>query len=283
MKLVRWGAAGAEKPGVIDKAGAVRDLSGVVVDLDAAALSPEGLKKLAAVDPQSLPLAPAGARLGPPVAFVSKIVAVGLNYADHAAESGNPIPSEPVLFMKAVSSLSGPNDDVIIPKNSVKTDWEVELAVVIGARAAYVEEKDALDHVAGYCVANDVSEREFQIERGPTWDKGKGCDTFCPLGPWLVTKDEIPDPQNLAMYLDVNGHRFQDGNTKTMIFNVAHLVHYISHFMTLLPGDVIVTGTPPGVGLGKKPPIFLKPGDVMDVGVEGLGSQRQNLRAWQAG
>jgi len=283
MKLARWGAAGAEKPGVIDRAGAVRDLSGVVADLDAAALSPDGLKKLAAVDPETLPLAPAGARLGPPVAFVSKIVAVGLNYADHAAESGNPIPSEPVLFMKAVSSLSGPNDDVVIPKNSVKTDWEVELAVVIGARAAYVEEKDALDHVAGYCVANDVSEREFQIERGPTWDKGKGCDTFCPLGPWLVTKDEIPDPQNLAMYLDVNGHRFQDGNTKTMIFNVAHLVHYISHFMTLLPGDVIVTGTPPGVGLGKKPPIFLKPGDVMDVGVEGLGSQRQNLRAWQAG
>jgi 2-keto-4-pentenoate hydratase/2-oxohepta-3-ene-1,7-dioic acid hydratase in catechol pathway len=283
MKLVRWGAPGAEKPGVIDKAGAVRDLSGVVADLDAAALSPEGLKRLAAVDPESLPKAPVGARLGPPVAFVSKIVAVGLNYADHAAESGNPIPSEPVLFMKAVSSLNGPNDDVIIPKNSVKTDWEVELAVVIGTRASYVEEKDALDHVAGYCVANDVSEREFQIERGPTWDKGKGCDTFCPLGPWLVTRDEVPDPQNLNMFLDVNGHRFQDGNTKTMIFSVAHLVHYISHFMTLLPGDVIVTGTPPGVGLGKKPPIFLKPGDVMDVGVEGLGSQRQNLRAWTAG
>jgi 2,4-diketo-3-deoxy-L-fuconate hydrolase len=282
MKLVRWGASGAEKPGLIDKAGAVRDLSGVVADLDAAALSPEGLKALAAVDPQTLPLAPAGARLGPPVAFVSKIVAVGLNYADHAAESGNPIPSEPVLFMKAVSSLSGPNDDVIIPKNSVKTDWEVELAVVIGTRASYVEEKDALDYVAGYCTANDVSEREFQIERGPTWDKGKGCDTFCPLGPWLVTKDEVPDPQNLAMHLDVNGHRVQDGNTKTMIFNVAHLVHYISHFMTLLPGDVIVTGTPPGVGLGKKPPIFLKPGDVMDVGVQGLGSQRQHLRAWKA-
>ena len=282
MKLVRWGAAGAEKPGVIDKAGAVRDLSGVVADLDAAALSPAGLKKLAAVDPESLPLAPAGARLGPPVAFVSKIVAVGLNYADHAAESGNPIPSEPVLFMKAVSSLNGPNDDVIIPKNSVKTDWEVELAVIIGTRASYIEEKDALDYVAGYCTANDVSEREFQIERGPTWDKGKGCDTFCPLGPWLVTKDEVPDPQNLAMHLDVNGHRFQDGNTRTMIFNVAHLVHYISHFMTLMPGDVIVTGTPPGVGLGKKPPIFLKAGDVMDVGIEGLGSQRQTLRAWKA-
>jgi 2,4-diketo-3-deoxy-L-fuconate hydrolase len=282
MKLVRWGAPGAEKPGMIDKAGAVRDLSGRVADLDAAALSPQGLKTLASVDPESLPMAPAGARLGPPVAFVSKIVAVGLNYADHAAESGNPIPSEPVLFMKAVSSLSGPNDDVVIPKNSVKTDWEVELAVVIGMRASYVEESDALNYVAGYCTANDVSEREFQIERGPTWDKGKGCDTFCPLGPWLVTKDEVPDPQNLAMYLDVNGHRFQDGNTRTMIFSVAHLVHYISHFMTLMPGDVIVTGTPPGVGLGKKPPIFLKPGDMMDVGVEGLGSQRQHLRAWKA-
>ncbi len=283
MKLVRWGAAGAEKPGVIDKSGAVRDLSGVVADLDAAALSPAGLKKLAAVDPESLPKAPAGARFGPPVAFVSKIIAVGLNYADHARESGNAIPTEPVLFMKAVSSLSGPNDDVIIPRGSVKTDWEVELAVVIGTKASYVDEKDALDHVAGYCVANDVSEREFQIERGPTWDKGKGCDTFCPLGPWLVTKDEITDPQDLAMYLDVNGHRFQDGSTKTMIFNVAHLVHYISQFMTLLPGDVIVTGTPPGVGLGKKPPIFLKAGDVMDVGIAGLGAQRQTTKAWKAG
>jgi 2,4-diketo-3-deoxy-L-fuconate hydrolase len=283
MKLVRWGAVGAEKPGVLDAAGAVRDLSGVIADIDAAALSPQGLKKLAAVDPQSLPLAPAGARYGAPVAFVSKIVAVGLNYADHAAESGNPIPTEPVLFMKAVSSLSGPNDDVVIPRGSVKTDWEVELGVVIGTRASYVDEADALDHVAGYCVANDVSEREFQIERGPTWDKGKGCDTFCPIGPWLVTKDEVPDPQDLAMFLEVNGHQFQDGNTRTMIFNVAHLVHYISQFMTLLPGDVIVTGTPPGVGLGKKPPIFLKPGDVMDVGIAGLGSQRQAVRAWTAG
>jgi 2,4-diketo-3-deoxy-L-fuconate hydrolase len=283
MKLVRWGAAGAEKPGVVDKAGAVRDLSGVIADIDAAALSPQGLAKLAAIDPESLPQAPAGARYGAPVAFVSKIVAVGLNYADHAAESGNPIPSEPVLFMKAVSSLSGPNDDVVIPKNSVKTDWEVELGVVIGTRASYVDEADALDYVAGYCVANDVSEREFQIERGPTWDKGKGCDTFCPLGPWLVTKDEVPDPQALDMFLDVNGRRFQDGNTRTMIFGVAHLVHYISQFMTLLPGDVIVTGTPPGVGLGKKPPIFLKPGDVMDVGVSGLGRQRQTTRAWTAG
>jgi len=280
MKLVRWGAAGAEKPGVVDAAGAVRDLSGVVVDLDAAALSPEGLKKLAAVDPESLPLAPAGARLGPPVAFVSKIVAVGLNYVDHAIESGNAIPTEPVLFMKAVSSLSGPNDDVVIPKGSVKTDWEVELAMVIGTKASYVDEANALDYVAGFCIANDVSERAFQIERGPTWDKGKGCDTFCPLGPWLVTKDEIADPQNLAMSLDVNGQRAQTGNTKTMIFNVAHLVHYISHFMTLHPGDVIVTGTPPGVGMGRKPPSFLKPGDVMDVAIEGLGTQRQATKAW---
>ena len=280
MKLLRHGPKGHEKPAMLDAQGQVRDLSGVIADLDAAALSPAGLKKLAAIDPASLPLAPAGARFGPPVAFVSKIIAVGLNYADHAVESGNPIPTEPVLFMKAVSSLSGPNDDVVIPRGSVKTDWEVELAVVIGTKASYVDEKDALDHVAGYAVANDVSEREFQIERGPTWDKGKGCDTFCPLGPWLVTKDEIPDPQNLSMYLDVNGHRFQDGSTKTMIFSVAHLVHYISQFMTLLPGDVIVTGTPPGVGLGKKPPLFLKAGDVMDVGIEGLGAQRQTTRAW---
>jgi 2,4-diketo-3-deoxy-L-fuconate hydrolase len=282
MKLVRWGAMGAEKPGVVDKMGAVRDLSGVIADLDAAALSPAGLKALAAIDPEHLPKAPAGARYGAPIAFVPKIVAVGLNYADHAAESGNPVPTEPVLFMKAVTSLSGPNDDVVIPKNSVKTDWEVELGVVIGTRASYVDEANALDHVAGYCVANDVSEREFQLERGPTWDKGKGCDTFCPLGPWLVTKDEVPDPQNLAMWLDVNGQRFQNGNTRTMIFNVAHLVHYISHFMTLMPGDVIVTGTPPGVGLGKKPPVFLKPGDVMDVGIAGLGEQRQKVRAWTA-
>lgn len=280
MKLVRWGAAGAEKPGLLDHAGGVRDLSGVIADIDAAALSPAGLKKLSAIDPASLPAAPAGVRFGPPVAFVPKIICVGLNYADHARESGNPIPSEPVLFMKATTSLSGPNDDVVIPRNSVKTDWEVELGVVIGARASYVDEADALNHVAGYCVVNDISEREFQLERGGQWDKGKGSDTFCPLGPWLVTSDEVADPQNLDMWLDVNGQRFQTGNTRTMIFGVAHLVHYISQFMTLMPGDVISTGTPPGVGLGKKPPLYLKPGDVMELGVAGLGDQRQTTKAW---
>jgi 2-keto-4-pentenoate hydratase/2-oxohepta-3-ene-1,7-dioic acid hydratase in catechol pathway len=280
MKLVRWGALGAEKPGLVDASGAVRDLSAVVGDIDAAALSPEGLAALAKVDPSSLPLAPAGQRLGTPWGPVSKIICVGLNYADHAAESGLPVPSEPVLFFKASSALSGPNDDVVIPRNSVKTDWEVELGVVIGKRASYVEEAQALDYVAGYCVANDVSEREFQIERGGQWDKGKGCDTFGPFGPWLVTKDEVPDPQALDMWLEVNGKRFQNGSTKTMVFGVAHLVHYISQFMTLLPGDVISTGTPPGVGLGQKPPLYLKAGDVMRLGIAGLGEQQQTCKAW---
>ena len=280
MKLVRWGAAGAEKPGVVDAAGALRDLSGMVADLDAAALSPEGLAALARIDPAGLRLAPAGARLGSPVAFVSKLVCVGLNYADHAKESGNPIPDEPVLFMKAVSAIMGPDDDIVIPRGSVKTDWEVELGVVIGQRASYVEAADALDYVAGYVVCNDVSEREFQIERGGQWDKGKGCDSFGPLGPWLVTKDEVPDPQALSMWLEVNGARRQTGSTSTMIFGVAHLVHYISQFMTLMPGDVISTGTPPGVGLGQKPPVFLKPGDVVRLGIEGLGEQQQTCRAW---
>ena len=283
MKLVRWGAAGAEKPGLVDGSGAVRDLSAVIADLDAKALSPDGLAALAKVDPKTLPLAPAGARLGCPVAFVSKLICVGLNYADHAKESGNPIPDEPVLFMKAVSAIGGPDDDIVIPKGSVKTDWEVELGVVIGKRASYVEEAEALDYVAGYCVANDVSEREFQIERGGTWDKGKGCDSFGPLGPWLVTKDEVADPQALAMWLDVNGVRRQTGSTQTMIFGVAHLVHYISQFMTLMPGDVISTGTPPGVGLGHKPPLFLGPGDVVRLGIEGLGEQQQTCRAWTRG
>ena len=283
MKLVRWGAAGAEKPGLIDAAGAVRDLSGVIADIDAKALSPEGLAALAKLDPATLPLAPAGARLGCPVAVVSKLICVGLNYADHAKESGNPIPDEPVLFMKAVSAIGGPNDDIVIPKGSGKTDWEVELGVVIGKRASYVNEAEALDHVAGYCVANDVSEREFQIERGGTWDKGKGCDSFGPLGPWLVTKDEIADPQALSMWLDVNGVRRQTGSTQTMIFSVAHLVHYISQFMTLMPGDVISTGTPPGVGLGHKPPVFLGPGDVVRLGIDGLGEQQQTCRAWTRG
>jgi 2-keto-4-pentenoate hydratase/2-oxohepta-3-ene-1,7-dioic acid hydratase in catechol pathway len=279
MKLVRWGAAGAEKPGLVDADGAVRDLSGVIADIDAAALSPEGLATLAKVDPAVLPLAPEG-RLGSPVAFTSKLICVGLNYADHAKESGNPIPDEPVLFLKASSAIGGPNDDIVIPRNSVKTDWEVELGVVIGKKASYVEEAEALDYVAGYCVCNDVSEREFQIERGGTWDKGKGCDTFGPLGPWLVTRDEVPDPQNLSMWLDVNGKRFQNGSTRTMIFGVAHLVHYISQFMTLMPGDVISTGTPPGVGLGQKPPLYLKAGDIVRLGIEGLGEQRQTCRDW---
>ena len=280
MKLVRWGAVGAEKPGLVDHSGAMRDLSGVIGDLDAKALSPEGLAALRKVDPENLSLIPAGARLGSPVAHVSKLICVGLNYADHAKESGNPIPSEPVLFLKATSAVGGPNDDIVIPRDSHKTDWEVELGVVIGKRASYVEEAEALDYVAGYCVANDVSEREFQIERGGTWDKGKGCDSFGPLGPWLVTRDEVADPQDLSMWLDVNGQRFQDGSTRTMIFGVAHLVSYISRFMTLLPGDVISTGTPPGVGLGKKPPVFLKPGDVVRLGIEGLGEQQQTCRAW---
>ena len=280
MKLVRWGAPGAEKPGLVDHGGAVRDLSGVISDVDVEALSTEGLAALAKIDLLRLPLAPTGARLGCPVAFVSKLICVGLNYADHAKESGNPIPDEPVLFLKATSAIGGPNDDIVIPRGSQKTDWEVELGVVIGKRASYVEEAEALDYVAGYCVANDVSEREFQIERGGTWDKGKGCDSFGPLGPWLVTRDEVPDPQNLAMWLEVNGKRFQDGSTRTMIFGVAHLVSYISRFMTLLPGDVISTGTPPGVGLGQKPPLFLKPGDVVRLGIEGLGEQRQTCRAW---
>jgi 2-keto-4-pentenoate hydratase/2-oxohepta-3-ene-1,7-dioic acid hydratase in catechol pathway len=283
MKLVRWGAAGAEKPGLVDHGGAVRDLSGVIADVDAQALSREGLADLAKLDPASLPLAPTGARLGCPVASVSKLICVGLNYADHARESGNPIPEEPVLFLKAASAVGGPNDDIVIPRGSQKTDWEVELGVVIGKRASYVEEAEALGHVAGYCVANDVSEREFQIERGGAWDKGKGCDSFGPLGPWLVTKDEVADPQALGMWLEVNGKRFQDGSTRTMIFGVAHLVHYISQFMTLLPGDVISTGTPPGVGLGQKPPLFLKPGDVVRLGIEGLGEQRQTCRAWTRG
>jgi 2-keto-4-pentenoate hydratase/2-oxohepta-3-ene-1,7-dioic acid hydratase in catechol pathway len=280
MKLVRWGALGAEKPGLVDKDGVVRDLSGVVADIDAETLSPEGLAALAKVDAKSLPPAPSGERYGCPVAFVPKLICVGLNYADHAKESGNPIPSEPVLFMKATSAIGGPNDDIVIPKGSQKTDWEVELGVVIGKRASYVDEAEALDYVAGYCVANDVSEREFQIERGGTWDKGKGCDSFGPLGPWLVTKDEVKDPQALHMWLEVNGKRFQDGSTKTMIFGVAHLVHYISQFMTLMPGDVISTGTPPGVGLGQKPPLFLKPDDVVRLGIEGLGEQTQTCRAW---
>lgn len=280
MKLVRYGAAGVEKPGILDASGALRDLSGVIKDVDGSTISPEGLAKIRGLDINSLPKVSGNPRLGSPVATPSKIVAIGLNYSDHAKESGLPIPAEPVIFMKASTSLSGPNDTVILPKGSKKSDWEVELAFVIGKKAKNVAEADALDHVAGYMVANDVSEREWQLEHGPTWDKGKGFDTFCPLGPWLVTRDEIADPQNLSMWLEVNGQRMQSGNTSTMIFPVRKLIAYVSYCMTLLPGDVVVTGTPPGVGMGIKPnPVFLKGGDVMRVGIDGLGEQRQVVEA----
>ncbi|QTD94773.1 fumarylacetoacetate hydrolase family protein [Burkholderia anthina] len=283
MKLLRWGPSGLEKPGLLDAESRIRDLSGVVPDITADTLSPAGLAMLAKLDPRALPEVAADTRVGVPVAHVSKIVCVGLNYADHAAESGMPIPEEPVLFLKATSSLTGPDDDVIIPRGSEKTDWEVELGVVIGTRASYVDEADALDYVAGYCIVNDVSERAYQLERGGQWDKGKGCDTFSPVGPWLVTHDEVPDPQALGMWLDVNGHRYQKGSTATMIFGVATLVSYVSQFMTLLPGDIISTGTPPGVGLGQRPPVYLKAGDEMRVGIAGLGEQRQTTRAWRGG
>ncbi|WP_029558660.1 fumarylacetoacetate hydrolase family protein [Xanthobacter sp. 91] len=277
MKLVRFGDFGREKPGLIDSDGKVRDLSGVIADLNGETLAPESLKKIAALDPASLPLAPEGARLGACVARPGNFVAVGLNFADHAAETNNPIPEEPVLFNKAPNCIVGPNDDVMIPKGSLKLDWEVEFAFVMGKRARYVEEKDALDYVAGYCICNDVSERHFQIERSGQWMKGKGCETFGPLGPWLVTTDEIPDTSTLAMWLEVNGERVQNGSMKTMIFRIPFLVHYISQFMVLDAGDVITTGTPPGVGLGFKPPRFLKAGDVMSVGIEGLGEQLQTV------
>ncbi|GLI23798.1 ureidoglycolate lyase/2,4-diketo-3-deoxy-L-fuconate hydrolase [Xanthobacter flavus] len=275
MKLVRHGAAGQERPGLIDAEGRLRDLSGIVPDIAGTALLPESLDRLKAIDPATLPLVEGNPRIGACVGSVGKLVCVGLNYSDHAAESGLPVPSEPVLFMKATSSIVGPNDDVEIPRGSKKTDWEVELGIVIGKPAKYVSEEDALSHVAGYCVINDVSEREFQIERGGQWDKGKGCDTFGPMGPWLVTSDEISDPQDLHMWLEVDGKRFQDGSTRTMIFGVAHLVSYISQFMSLQPGDVISTGTPPGVGLGQKPPLYLTPGQTMRLGIQGLGEQRQ--------
>ncbi|MFC3126731.1 fumarylacetoacetate hydrolase family protein [Pseudoroseomonas globiformis] len=275
MKLLRYGPPGQEKPGLLDANGQIRDLSGTVPDITGAAISPEGLAKLAALDPTSLPLVGGDQRLGSPVTGLKNFVCIGLNYADHAAETGAAIPKEPIIFMKSLGALQGPNDQVEIPKNSVKTDWEVELAVIIGTRAKYVSEADAMNHVAGYAVCNDVSEREFQIERGGTWDKGKGHDTFGPLGPWLVTKDEVPDPQNLSMFCDIDGKRFQDGSTRTMIFGVAKLVSYVSHFITLHPGDVITTGTPPGVGMGQKPPVFLKAGQTMRLGIEGLGEQQQ--------
>jgi ureidoglycolate lyase len=278
VKLLRYGPKGREKPGLLDKDGKIRDLSGHVPDIAGTALLPDSLKKLAALNPAELPLASGDLRIGPCVGKIGKFVCIGLNYADHAAETGAPIPKEPIIFMKATSAVVGPNDEVEIPKGAQKTDWEVELGVVIGKNAKYVPENHAMDYVAGYCVVNDVSEREFQIERGGQWDKGKGCDTFGPTGPWLVTKDEVPDPQNLAMWLEVDGHRYQNGSTKTMIFNVPKLVSYLSHFMSLQPGDVISTGTPPGVGMGQKPnPIYLKAGQTMRLGIAGLGEQQQRL------
>jgi len=279
MKLVRYGAKDAEKPGLIDKSGQLRDLSAHVKDLTGEAYSPESLKKLAALDPASLPAVSGKPRFGAPVTGMSKFVAIGLNYSDHAKETGAEIPSEPIIFMKANTSLSGPNDAVEKPRGSTKLDWEVEIAAIIGTRAKYVSEADALNHVAGYCVCNDVSERAFQIERLGQWTKGKSHDTFGPLGPWLATKDEIKDVQNLPMWLDVNGQRRQTGSTKTMIFSMAKCISYVSQFMTLLPGDIITTGTPPGVGLGMKPPTFLNVGDVITLGIEGLGEQRQEIVA----
>lgn len=280
MKLVRYGNPGKEKPGLIDAQGQLRDLSKVVPDITPSLLSDAALKKIAKLDASKLPAVKGKPRMGCPVSGIRKFIAIGLNYSDHAAEAGMPIPKEPIVFLKATSSIQGPYDDVMLPKGSKKSDWEVELGVVIGTTARYVSQKDALNHVAGYCVVNDVSEREYQLERGPQWDKGKGCDTFGPIGPWLVTRDEVPNPQKLQMWLDLNGQRVQAGSTKTMIFGVAKLVSYVSQFMTLEPGDVITTGTPPGVGMGMKPQVFLKRGDVMTLGIEGLGEQRQKVVAF---
>jgi 2,4-diketo-3-deoxy-L-fuconate hydrolase len=281
MKLVRYGQPGKEKPGLIDAAGKLRDLSGVVSDIGPDQLSDKVLAKLAKLKTDKLPLVKGKPRMGCPVANVGKFVAIGLNYTDHAKEAGMPIPTEPVIFMKTTSCIQGPNDPVMLPKGATKGDWEVELGIVIGTKAQYVTQKDALNFVAGYCLINDVSERNFQLERGSQWDKGKGCDTFGPIGPWLVTRDELPQPLKLDMWLDLNGQRMQTGNTKTMIFNVAKIVSYVSQFMTLMPGDVITTGTPPGVGMGMKPQRFLKKGDVMTLGISGLGEQRQEVIAYK--
>ncbi len=280
MKLLRYGAAGKEFPGMLDAAGNIRDLSGVISDVNGETLSPRSLRDLAKIDPTTLPKISGRKRLGPCVVRPINFLAIGLNYSDHANEVGAPIPKEPIIFFKAASSFCGPNDDVKIPRGSKKTDWELELGIVIGTKANYVPLDKAMNHVAGYCIVNDVSEREYQMERGGTWDKGKGCDTFGPTGPWMVTKDEIKDPQNLDMWLTVNGKKRQNGNTKTMIFGVKEIVSYVSHFITLQPGDVITTGTPPGVAAGMKPkPIFLKPGDEMHLWISGLGEQRQTLVA----
>jgi 2-keto-4-pentenoate hydratase/2-oxohepta-3-ene-1,7-dioic acid hydratase in catechol pathway len=279
MKLLRYGAPGAEKPAILDADGAIRDLSGHVSDIGGKEIDPAGLAALAKLDPTTLPLVAGTPRIGPCVTGTGKFICIGLNYADHAAESGMAVPPEPVIFMKATSAIVGPNDDLLIPRGSEKTDWEVELGVVIGKTAKYVSEADALDYVAGYCTVHDVSERAFQIERSGQWTKGKSCDTFGPIGPWLVTKDEVADPQNLGLWLKVNGETVQNGTTKTMVYGAAFLVSYLSQFMSLHPGDIISTGTPPGVGMGMKPPRYLKAGDVVELGIEGLGSQKQTTRA----
>jgi 2,4-diketo-3-deoxy-L-fuconate hydrolase len=283
VKLLRYGPVGRESPGVLDEQGRIRALSAVIDDISTASLTPAQVAALKSVTIDTLPIAPSGSRMGIPYRGMGKFIAVGLNYSDHAAESGMAIPSEPIIFMKATSCLMGPNDDIMLPKDSLKTDWEVELGVVIGRTARYVPAASALDYVAGYCLVNDVSERAFQLERGGTWDKGKGCDTFGPVGPYLVTTDEVGDPQKLDMWLDVNGKRMQTGNTNTMIFSVRDLVSYISQFMTLDPGDLITTGTPPGVGLGQKPPVYLKAGDSVELGISKLGTQRQRVVAYAAG
>ena len=276
MKLMRVGPAGSEIPAILDAAGTVRSLNGIVPDIAGDVLTPEGLARIAALDLSALPVVTVD-RIGPCVGRVGKFLCIGLNYADHAAESGLPIPEEPVIFTKTTSSIVGPDDDIQIPRGSTKTDWEVELGIVIGKGGAYIDEAEAMDHIAGYCVVNDVSEREFQIERGGTWDKGKGCDTFGPIGPWLVTRDEVPDPQALSMWLEVDGHRYQDGSTATMVFPARRLVSYVSQFMSLQSGDIISTGTPPGVGMGQNPQVYLKGGERIRLGIEGLGMQTQNV------
>lgn len=281
MKLLRYGPPGGEHPGMLDPNGNIRDLSTVVADISGAVFAREEMAKLRAVDPASLPRVQGSPRIGPCVASVGKFICIGLNYSDHAAESGMPVPAEPIIFLKATSAIIGPNDDVMLPRDSLKTDWEVELGVVIGREAKYVTEEDALSYVAGYCVINDLSERAFQLERGGQWVKGKSADTFGPIGPWLVTADEIPDPQNLDLWLEVDGRRFQSGSTKTMVFGVAHLVSYLSQFMSLQPGDIISTGTPPGVGLGQKPPVYLRAGNVIKLGISGLGEQQQTVVPFQ--
>jgi 2-keto-4-pentenoate hydratase/2-oxohepta-3-ene-1,7-dioic acid hydratase in catechol pathway len=283
LKFVRYGSPGAERPGILDSDGVTRDLSRVISDLAGPALRPESLQKLRNLDVRALPAVAPETRLGPCIGGVGKFVCIGLNYSDHAAESGMAVPNEPVVFMKATSAICGPNDNIVLPRDSTKCDWEVELGVVIGQEAKYVAEQDALSHVGGYCVINDVSERKFQLEGTGQWVKGKSADTFGPVGPWLVTADEVRDPQNLTLWLEVDGHRYQHGSTKTMVFGVAYLVSYLSRFMSLQPGDIISTGTPPGVGLGQKPPVYLRAGNVIRLGIEGLGEQLQKVAAYDAG